>query len=172
MLEVFRDILKKLKYRGRYEFSMKVISKDFWNKTLISLCNDIFIKLNKKFDCPVFNLKVRSLQSKVLNEVGICSIFDHMCSCARSCDFGVKSYCCYCSPIKILDTDETSYFANFIVEPHDFDLRICNLFNKSIISFEVFDVTSHWLGKNIRCIKFEKIYSTKALFKYFVAIMF
>ena len=88
MFEVFRDILKKPKYREWYEFSMKVISSNFWNKTLISLCNDIFIKLNKKFDCPIFNLKVRSLQSKVLSRVSICSIFDYMCFCARSCDFG------------------------------------------------------------------------------------
>ena len=74
--------------------------------------------------------------------------------------------------MKIVDTNETSYFGSFIVEPHDFDYRICNLFSKSIVSFEVFDVTSHWLGKNIHCIKFEKINSVKALFKYFVTIMF
>ena len=88
MLKIFRDLLKKLKYREQYEFSMKVISSKFWNKTLISLCNDIFIKLNKKFDCTIFNLKVRSLRSKVLNRVSICSMFDHICFCARSCDFG------------------------------------------------------------------------------------
>ena len=91
-----------------------------------------------------------------------------MCFCFRSCDFGVKSYCCYCSAMKIVDTNETSCFASFIVESHDFDYRICNLSSKSIISFEVFDVTSHWLGKNIHRIKFEKINSFKALFKYFV----
>ena len=115
--------------------------------------------MNKKFDCPIFNLKVRSLQSKV------------MCFCVKSCDFGVKSYCCYCSAMKIVDNNET-YFASFIAEPHDFNYRICSLFSKSIISFDVFDVNSHWLGKNIRCLKFEKINSVKALFKYFVTIMF
>ena len=95
-----------------------------------------------------------------------------MCFCARSCDFGIKSYCCYCSTMKIVDTNETSYFASFIVEPHDFDYRICKLFSKSIVPFEVFDVTSHWLGKNVRCIKFGKINSVKVLFKYFVTIRF
>ena len=40
------------------------------------------------------------------------------------------------------------------------------------VSFEVFDVISHWLGKNIRCIKLEKINSVKVLFKHSATIMF
>ena len=40
-----------------------------------------------------------------------------MCFCVRSYGFGVKSYCSYCSAMKIVDTNETSYVA---VEPHDF----------------------------------------------------
>ena len=64
MLDVFRDILKKPKYRERYEFSMKVTSSNYWNKILTILCNNIFIMFNKKFDSPIFILKVRSLQTK------------------------------------------------------------------------------------------------------------